>query len=227
MQLTHKIALFPTPEQADYFVRACGTARRVWNWALAEWKRQYAAGQKPSAMALKKQFNAIKYTDPQWLDENGQPWLKTIHRDAHARPFVHLDRAWNQFFNDLKSGKPAHEPRFKKKGRCRDSFYVANDKFKLSDKMIRLPKIGHVAMAEALRFEGKILGATVSRTADRWFVAIQVEVSDAQFYRSRKAHGTVGVDLGIKAAATLSSGETIDAPKPLKAALRRLKRSLL
>ena len=223
MQLTHKIALFPTPEQADYFVRACGTARRVWNWALAEWKRQYAAGQKPSAMALKKQFNAIKYTDPQWLDENGQPWLKTIHRDAHARPFVHLDRAWNQFFNDLKSGKPAHEPRFKKKGRCRDSFYVANDKFKLSDKMIRLPKIGHVAMAEALRFEGKILGATVSRTADRWFVAIQVEVSDAQFYRSRKAHGTVGVDLGIKAAATLSSGETIDAPKPLKAALRRLK----
>jgi putative transposase len=36
MQLTHKIALCPTPEQADYFGRACGTARRVWNWALAE-----------------------------------------------------------------------------------------------------------------------------------------------------------------------------------------------
>jgi len=223
MQLTHKIAIFPTPEQADYFVRACGTARRVWSWALAEWKRQYAAGRKPNAMALKKQFNAIKYSDRQWLDENGQPWLKTIHRDAHAQPFAHLAKAWNRFFDDIKSGKPAHEPRFKKKGRCRDGFYVANDKFKLSDKTIRLPKIGDVAMAEALRFEGKILGTTVSRTADRWFVAVQVEVSDAQFYRARKAHGTVGVDLGIKAAATLSSGEAIDAPKPLKAALRRLK----
>ena len=53
MHLTHKIALRPTPEQADYFKRACGTARRVWNWALAEWNRQYAAGQKPNAMALK------------------------------------------------------------------------------------------------------------------------------------------------------------------------------
>ncbi|WP_367620622.1 helix-turn-helix domain-containing protein [Chloroflexus sp. MS-CIW-1] len=53
MQLTHKIALCPTPEQVDYFKRACGTARRVWNWALNEWNKQYAAGGKPNAMALK------------------------------------------------------------------------------------------------------------------------------------------------------------------------------
>ena len=169
MQLSHKIALCPSPEQADYFKRACGTARRVWNWALAEWNRQYAAGQKPNAMALKKQFNAIKYHDAQWLDENGQPWLRDIHRDAHAQPFAHL------------------------------------------------------AMTEALRFEGKICGATVSRSADTWFVAIQVEVPDTQFYRARTAHGITGVDLGIKAVATLSSGESIQGPKPLKAALRRLK----
>lgn len=223
MQLTHKIALCPTPEQADYFARACGTARRVWNWALGEWNKQYAAGQKPNAMALKKQFNAIKYSDPQWLDEDGQPWLKTIHRDAHAQPFAHLAKAWNRFFSDIKAGKPAHEPQFKKKGRCRDSFYVANDKFTVSDKTIRLPKIGDVVMTEALRFEGRILGATVSRTADRWFIAVQVEVPDAQFYRQRTTDEIQGIDLGIKAAATLSSGESIEAPKPLKAALRRLK----
>lgn len=223
MQLTHKIALYPTPEQADYFNRACGTARRVWNWALGEWNKQYAAGRKPNAMALKKQFNAIKYSDPQWLDENGQPWLKGIHRDAHAQPFAYLAKAWNRFFTAKKAGKPAYEPQFKKKGRCRDSFYVANDKFKMDGKAICLPKIGKVAMSEALRFEGKILGATVSRTADRWFVAVQVEVPDAQFYRRRTAQEINGIDLGIKAAATLSSGESIEAPKPLKAALRRLK----
>jgi putative transposase len=165
MQLTHKIALCPTPAQVDYFKRACGTARRVWNWALNEWNKQYAAGGKPNAMALKKQFNAIKYTDPQWLDEKGRPWLRDIHRDAHARPFAHLAKAWERFFADLKAGKEAHAPRFKKKGRCRDSFYVANDKFRLDGKTIRLPKIGDVALAEALRFRGKILGATVSRTA--------------------------------------------------------------
>lgn len=223
MQLTHKIALCPTPEQADYFKRACGTARRVWNWALAEWHRQYAAGRRPNAMALKKQFNAIKYTDPQWLDENGQPWLRTIHRDAHAQPFAHLAKAWNRFFAGRKAGKQAHAPQFKKKGRCRDSFYVANDKFRVEGKTIRLPKIGKVAMTESLRLSGKILGATVSRTADRWYVAIQVDVPDAQFCRKRTAHGTVGIDLGVKTAVTLSNGEAIESPKPLKAALRRLR----
>jgi len=223
MQLTHKIALCPTPEQADYLKRACGTARRVWNWALGEWNKQYAAGWKPNAMALKKQFNTIKYSDPQWLDENGQPWLRGIHRDAHAQLFAYLARAWERFFADIKAGKRAHAPQFKKKGRCRDSFYVANDKFDLDGQTIRLPKIGQVAMTEALCFNGKILGATVSRTADRWFVAIQIEVPDAQFYRRRTAHGVTGVDLGIKAAVTLSNGETIEPPRPLKVALRRLR----
>jgi len=78
-------------------------------------------------------------------------------------------------------------------------------------------------MTEELRFKGKILGATVSRTADRWFVAIQVEVPDAQCYRRRTAHDVNGIDLGVTAAATISNGEVIEAPKPLKAALRRLK----
>ena len=215
MHLTHKIALRPTAEQADYFQRAAGTARKVWNWALNEWNKQYAGGGKPNAMALKKQFNAIKY--------DLYPWIKDMHRDSHAQPFAHLGKAWTTFFADLKAGKQAHEPRFKKKGRCRDSFYVANDKFALDGNSIRLPKIGAVAMTEALRFEGKILGATVSRAADRWFVAVQVDVPETQALRRRTGHGTVGVDLGLKAAATLSSGESIQAPKPLKAALRRLK----
>lgn len=215
MDLTHKIALRPTPDQAVYFAQACGTARMVWNWALAEWNRQHAAGETPDAMALKKQFNAVKYQQ--------FPWLKGIHRDAHAQPFTHVGKAWKKFFADRKKGKPTGVPQFKKKGRCFDSFYVANDKFSVDGKAIKLPKIGVVTMTEALRFEGKIIGATVSRTADRWFVAIQVDVPDAQYYRPRAAHGIIGVDLGIKAAATLSSGESLEAPKPLKAALRRLK----
>jgi len=93
MLLAHRIRLDPTPGQRDYFARAAGTARRVWNWALAEWQRQLAAGGKPNAMALKKQFNAIKYASPDWLDADGQPWLRTIHRDAHAQPFAHLANA--------------------------------------------------------------------------------------------------------------------------------------
>lgn len=215
MQLTHKIALKPTKDQADYFQKAAGTSRFVWNWALAKWKEQYAAGQKPNAMALKKTFNAIKYQE--------FPWLKEMHRDSHAQPFAYLGKAWQRFFSELKSKKTAHEPKFKKKNRSRDSFYIANDKFDLEEETIRLPKIGLVGMTEKLRFEGKVLGATISRTANRWFVAIQVDVPDEQAKRKRTNHEKIGVDFGIKAAATFSTGESIASPTPLKSALRRLK----
>lgn len=215
MYLSHKIRLRPTSKQADYFERAAGTARFVWNWALAEWKRQYAAGQKPNGMALRKQFNAVKYAN--------FPWLIEIHRDCHSQPFTHLQRAWSRFFAERKAGKQAKEPSFKKKGRCRDSFYVANDAFRLHDRVVRLPKIGKVRMAECLRFRGKIMGATVSKTADNWFIAVQVEVGDASASRRRTGNGVIGVDLGVKTAITLSTGELISGPRPLMAELRRLR----
>ena len=94
MQLTHKIALKPTIDQIEYFQKAAGTSRFVWNWALAKWKEQYMAGQKPKAMALKKTFNAIKYTE--------YPWLREMHRDSHAQPFAYLAKAWSRFFDEIK-----------------------------------------------------------------------------------------------------------------------------
>jgi transposase len=48
MILAHKIRLDPTPEQVHYFRKAAGTARFTYNWGLAEWKRMYQAGEKPS-----------------------------------------------------------------------------------------------------------------------------------------------------------------------------------
>jgi len=170
MLLSHTVALIPTGDQERYFRQASGTARFTWNWALAEWNRQDEAGDRPTAAGLKKQFNAIKYQQ--------FPWLAAIHRDAHAQPFTHLARAWSRYFTARREGaipapderaerrrvrragvKLAYPPAFKKKGRARDSFYVANDKFSVSGPAIRLPKLGLVRLTERLRFPGKILGA--------------------------------------------------------------------
>lgn len=116
MLLAHRIRLDATSAQCDYFRRAAGTARRVWNWALAEWQRQEARGVRPNAMGLKKQFNAIKYIHPDWLDSEGNPWLHAIHRDAHAQPFAHLACAMNRYFNALKAHLPAHPPGIQEEG---------------------------------------------------------------------------------------------------------------
>jgi putative transposase len=65
----HRIRLHPTPEQATYFAKAAGTSRFVWNWALAEWNRQYEAGEHPTALKLKKQFNEIRREQFPWTWE--------------------------------------------------------------------------------------------------------------------------------------------------------------
>lgn len=208
MILAHKIQLDPTFKQTKYFAQACGAARFVWNWALEEWDRQYRAGLKPNGRKLKKEFNAVKY--------QLFPWLKSVHRDAHARPFDNLQSAFVGFFK-----KRAKRPKFKKRG-VHDSFYVANDKLKVRASEVRLPVIGWVRMTEELRFSGKIQAATVSRSADRWFISIQVDVGDYQ--KPLVGNEIVGVDLGIKSTATLSTGEVLDSPKALKRRLKRLRR---
>jgi putative transposase len=206
----HKIRLDPNDKQATGFAKAAGCARFAWNYALNEWQRQYAAGEKPSEISLRKQLNAVK--------REQYPWMLDSTKTAPQQAIKNLGVAFKNFFE-----KRAKYPRFKKKG-IRDSFRADNGPgtFETDGKKIRLPKIGWIRMREALRFEGRLLAATVSRRAQRWYVSIQVEVEDKPIVR--KNHGTVGVDLGISHLATLSTGEHIEGLKPLKAALVRLRR---
>ena len=78
-------------------------------------------------------------------------------------------------------------------------------------------------MRESLRFDGKVKSAVVSRTADRWFVSLSVEIECIPPIRENQA--VVGVDLGIKALATLSDDTPpIENPKALGQRLQKLKR---
>ncbi len=210
MQLTHKIALDPTCKQWRNFARAAGTARFVWNWGLARWNELYAAGSKPNGSTLKKEFNAL-YHDL-------FPWVVEVHRDCHSQPFADLQAAFGNFF----AGR-ADRPSFKRKGRSRASFYVANDKFSLSGKTVRLPKIGKVRLHEMLRFTGKINSARVVEDCGRWFLCVSVDVGE--LHKERTGDGVVGVDLGVKTLATLSTGEQVENPKPLRKVQERLRRA--
>ena len=216
MMRAHKIELVPTPEQETYFRKACGTARFAYNWGLARWNELRAVGEKPSVFTLKKELNAIK--------REQFPWMYEVTKCAPEAALADLGAAFANYFRDLHrtGGRLAKRPTFKKKERCRDSFYVSNDQFVVEGRQIRLPHSGFVPMREDLRFQGRVLGATVCREADRWFVAVQVEV-DEELAR-RESQAPVGVDLGILHAATLSTGKRYDAPKSLAKNLKRLRR---
>ena len=215
MIVAHKIALDPNDKQATYFARAAGTARFAYNWALAEWQRQYEAWKqdnslpKPSQAALRRQLNAIK--------REQFPWMLEVTKNAPQMAIIQLGEAFKNFF----AGR-AKYPKFRKKG-VHDRFTLTNDQFSIDGCRIRIPNLGWVRMRESLRFNGKIMSATISRVADRWFVSITVDTEDPPKSRAEN-QGTVGVDLGVAALATLSTGETITGPKPHKVLLDRLRR---
>ena len=210
----HKIRLNPTEEQQVYFAKAAGTARFVWNWALAEWNRQHEAGEKPTALKLKQQFNEIR--------REQFPWTWDVTKNASDQPFLDLGKAFTAFFEGPKSGKKQGRPKFKSKKKSKASFYLANDQFELGDHRIWIPKLGWVNMAENLRFKGKVTGARITKTADRWFASITVELPEMHPDPCTPA---VGIDVGLNRLATLSTGEEYENQAFLKTALKKLRQA--
>jgi putative transposase len=218
MILAHKIELQANNKQRTYFAKASGTARFAYNWALDQWQKQYQAHKenpdlpKPTQGGLRKQLNAIKRVE--------YPWMLEVTKNAPQMAIIQLGDAFKRFFKGQ-----ANYPKFKKKG-VHDSFTITNDQFLLNESLnrIRIPNLGWVRLREPLRFNGKILSATISRQANKWFVSISVETDDLSHLRKAENQGVVGVDLGISSLATLSTGEVVTGSKPLKKLLSRLKK---
>lgn len=208
----HKIRLHPTTEQAIYFAKGVGTARYAFNWAVAEWKRQYEAGEKPSALKLRTQFHALRREQLSWTYE--------VTKCAIEGAFIDAAAAFKNFFEGRKTGRKTGYPQFKSKKRSKQSFYLANDKFTVGDHWINVPKLGRVNMAEQLRFSGKILSARISKTASWWFVSITVEIPDEIPLNN---HPPVGVDVGLNRLATLSDGRQYENQRPLVHQLKKVR----
>lgn len=224
------IELKPNNKQATYFKKACGVARFAYNWALAEWQKQYQEDKAyresceqlgvtidesqlnvPSYGKINKLFNAIK--------REQFPFMMEVTKCAPQIAIKQLGDAYKHFFKG-----ESQYPKFRKKGE-KDRFGLSNDQFKIQKKdgksFIQIPKLGWVRMKEGLRFQGKIMSATISTRGEKWFVSINVELSEA-IQPLPKTQQSIGLDLGINYLATLSDGTKITAPRPLKTQLKKL-----
>ena len=225
----HKIRLRPNARQEEIFRRCVGTARFAYNLALSGWKAQYRSGGKPSECALRREINARKRTE--W------PWMLDVPKSVVQQAVKNVGDAYSRFFKKL-----ARYPKRKKRGKSRESARLDNGPgtFSFQGKSVTLPKIGRVTTFEKLRFDGIPKSAILHREGGRWFLSVAVEVKDEirseggqsaqqNCQGENQALPAVGVDLGLTSALTLSTGEKIAPPQPLKRSivrLRRLSRSL-
>jgi putative transposase len=159
MKTAHKIRMNPTPEQVEYLKRACGSRRFIYNWGREQWEKQYLAYKQeqetlseeqrvltpPNAFALKKQFNEIR--------EQEYPWTYQVTKCVVEGAFDDLKSAYDNFF----AGR-ADYPRYKKKGKSRESFYLSNDKFTVGSQWIAIPGLGRFILDQrhTTRDRGKL-----------------------------------------------------------------------
>jgi putative transposase len=231
----YRFALDPTPAQRRALASHCGAARVAHNWALALVKSrldQRRAGEDVNVPwtlpELRREWNRAKQQVAPWWAENS--------KEAYSSGLDGLARAlknWADARTGRRKGRLIGFPRMKRKGRCRDACRFTTGAIKVLDdrKHIQLPRIGVLKTHEstrklARRLErgtARILAATITRTADCWFVSFTVEVRRA-IPASNGCRRVVGVDVGINHLATLSSGATIPNPRPLECSLRKLRR---
>jgi putative transposase len=231
----YRFALDPAPAQERMLRSHAGAARFAWNWGLARCRERYEAERTwYSGAELHKLWNAEKRANPElaWWSENS--------KCAYQEAFRDLDRALQGFVKSVRGerkGRKLGFPRFKKRGECRDSFRFGAGVIRCGRRSVVLPRLGEVRIHEsgrklARRLENgsaRILSATVSRTAQRWFVSFTVETQREIPQRHARAGSAVGLDLGIKTLLTGldDQGNVIEVPgpKPLRASLRKLQRA--
>ncbi|WP_203921541.1 IS607 family element RNA-guided endonuclease TnpB [Rugosimonospora africana] len=240
----YRFALDLTAGQERDVLAHAGAARLAHNWALARVKavmdqraaeRTYGVpdGQLTelvswSLPALRKAWNAVK--------ADVAPWWAQCSKEAFNTGLDTLARAlknWADSRSGKRRGRPAGFPRFKSRRRGVASVRFTTGAIRVEpDRMhVVLPRLGRLKLHEsarklARRLEAgtaRIMSATVRRDGGRWYVAFCVEVDRAERGPARP-DSVVGVDVGIKHLAVLSTGELVDNPRHLAAAQQRMRR---
>ncbi|MBW4628155.1 MAG: transposase [Brasilonema octagenarum HA4186-MV1] len=210
MLLSIKTKLKLTVEQKTMMSKHAGIARFTYNWGLATWKSLYQDGFKPNKYLLKKFFNNSVKTQLEWIKEKG------ICQKITQYAFDQLGAAYDRFFKGL-----GGYPKFKKKGQ-NDSFTIdaSGKPIPVGGVRVKLPTIGWVKTYEGLPHT-TTAKLSISRIADDWYIAFAYEV---EVEPTPKFVEIVGVDLGIKELATLSTGVVFPNPKAYKKNIQKLKR---
>ncbi len=202
--------LKPTPEQAQRFRRTAGCNRFVWNQALGLQKRASKEEQKPIFYVEMSSFLTHWKRDP-------FPWLYDAPADTLQQTLRDLDSAWRKC---IKEGAGA--PRFKKRGRCRESFRFPKD-FRFDNRRVFLPKFGWIGFFKSREIEGTPRNLTVFELAGRWYMSVccKQDVPDPV----HSSVSVVGLDLGVARFATLSDGSFVQPLNSLRSTEKALTRA--
>jgi putative transposase len=206
---SYKVEIKPNNKQKGLLLQHCGLSRFVWNWALARNKESYEKEHKYlSNFTLSKELTQLKITAFSWMNK--------LSCETTSFVLIDLNETFQKAFKNKKGF-----PKFKKKCEAYGSFSTRGQVHVNSSK-IKLPKIGWIRLKQKGYVPSGLYHnrVAVSQHNGRWFVSVFVEVPESN---NKDFTDPVGIDLGIKSLATLSTGQIFENPKTLKKHERKLK----
>lgn len=248
----YRFALDPTPAQARALASHCGARRFAYNFGLRLVRERLDQRERVRQAALTEQLPdeelarlertvVVPWTLPalrrEWNVCKGRiaPWWGENSKEAYSAGLADLANGFEAFWASKRGerkGPRVGFPRFKGRGRRRESFRYTTGSMGVSGRCrVQLPRVGHVRTHEPTtsllkRIEdgrARVLSVSVCRENGRWYCSLCCE-GNRQDRPARQPESVVGVDVGIKHLAVLSTGEMVPNPRSLQAAQRRLRR---
>ena len=218
----YKFRMYPSKNQETKLNMCMGTSRFIYNYYLDKKDKLYK--EKNITYNLNDMKKDVKTL---YLD---YPWLKSVDSMVLRTSLDDLDRAYQNFYRKQNS-----YPKFKKKG-YRDSFRTvcirssykgnnySNIKIDLERKVIKLPKLDEIKIRgyrNLKEFNKKIINATVSKDANKYYVSVCVEedIPDYEF----RLQSVIGIDIGVKNIVVTSDGIKYEAMQNIKRLEKKIK----
>ncbi|MBU0958351.1 MAG: transposase, partial [Nanoarchaeota archaeon] len=202
--------IYPSSKQKVRIVNSLKTCKAIYNELLALNKDAYKFGQ----VSLSG-FDFNKYLTGKYPN---------IHSQSKQNVSDRVHKAFKNFFRRVKeNAKEKGFPRFKSRV---NSITFPQSGFRLlSDKRLKLSKIGNIPIILHRVPKGKIKTLTIKQNkSGQWFAIFSCEVENKGKPIDFPQNSKIGIDVGIENFATLSNGETIVNPHFLIKAEHRLKR---
>lgn len=215
MLMTFKTRIYPTKKQREYFHKAFGIRRFVWNWGLDEYLTSLNNGITKSNYDLQKQLNNTLVKDKEY------EWLSEVNSMVRQESLKDLSLSLKRYHDEQRKARMTttvintekYKPKFKSKKRDIMSFrynnkgnpVIPNGKkhFYLTTVKSKKNRL-NIKCAESLLFlkskDVRFCEITISKQADKYYLSISYERTN--YKKKRSNHDTVGIDMGMKTSLT-------------------------
>jgi len=205
MRKTFRYRLYPTPAQARRLEQQLEECRWLYNHLLAE--RRDAWEQRQESVRLYDQHATLPALKAE------RPALAGVQSQVLQNVAVRIDLAFKAFFRRCKAGEAPGYPRFRGKGRYDSITFPqvpVGCKLEAGTQRVHVMNVGHIKLVYHRPLEGTPKTATIRRSrTGKWYVAFSCECAEPS--PLPETGQQVGIDVGLKTFAMLSTGQAGEA----------------